>query len=286
METNYLKNPPEQPHDDQEENGQTASLTQRLGGVEYDHKLHSSVEPVYEQTSLHHTISGLIIHNPDQTQLRVDLSAYKGLGSGETRNLRNALLETYQREAQTEYGTSLLTESTQYIKSISWVTLKNSEVQNDASQLQASIRGGILQGSFLRKSQEAQSEIFYQQHEALLYAIDNASFRSLHSEHENLKKPSIPNNHSGETLMNKHTTDPIERALSGNTLLSQTGISTARLIDQNENITPGDNPETLNDLLAGHHQQTEILKLMLQKQNESKQSTATETANPQNELDL
>lgn len=283
METKPLNNTHEPIDNTTVKEGQTLSLTQQLGGVEYDHKLHSSVEPIYERLSGHNNvISELIIRNPNESQLRIDLSTYKGLGSRETINLRNALVETYQREAQTEYGTSLLTETAQYIQKASWVTLKNSGIMNDASKLQMSLANGILQGSFLRKSKEAQSEIFYQQHEALLYAIDSAKPQSLHPESDVRTNLGITYNNSGKAHLNNQTLDPIERALSGNTLLSPAGIAQTYFIYTNENVTPNASSATLNDLLSGHKQQKEILTLLLQKQNESNQSL-TATSDTQNE---
>lgn len=149
--------------------------TADLGGTDYDTQQHSTVEAVYEKDRQHrNSVVGLKIHNPDNSQLQIDLHTYNSTGVSATRDARDALLLTYEREASTDYGTSILTQNAQYYKEMSWVTLKNTETMNDSSKLEASLIAGQLSGSFLRKSPEAQSEIFYQQHEMAQEAVNRA----------------------------------------------------------------------------------------------------------------
>jgi hypothetical protein len=150
-----------------------------LGGTDYDTSQHSSIEPIYEKDALNQpSVVALRIHNPDNSQLQINMHAYKSLGAGATRDLRNALLTTYEREAATDYGTSVLTQNAQYFKEVSWFS-KNHGTLNNPMLLEASMLAGQLSGSLLRKSNEEQSNILYQQHEAMQEAV----YRALHKAH-------------------------------------------------------------------------------------------------------
>jgi|GEM_PF-3297307 len=83
--------------------------------------------------------------------------------------------------------------------------------------------------------------------------------------------------------MNNQTLDPIEQALSGSTLFSQTDISQAQIIHANQDVISSLKPSTLNELLGGHAQQAEILARVLEKQNEVAQKN-TSVSDDQNEL--
>lgn len=171
-----------------------------LGGTDYDRSLHSTVEPIYEKDALNQTtVVALKIHNPDNTQIQINMYAYKSLGAGATRDLRNALLTTYEREAATDYGTSLLTQNAQYFKEVSWAP-KTYETLNDPTMLEASMLEGQLSGSLLRKSIEEQSNIFYQQHEAMQEAVNRALVNTAHIEFTADTKPPI----TLQDLLNKH----------------------------------------------------------------------------------
>lgn len=233
-------------------NNQRLSPTD-LGGVNYDTRERSTVNPIYGKDSQHQdSVMALTVHNPDNSQLHIDLTDYKVLSPGQTRDLRIALMETYQREASTGYGTDQLTQTAQYFKSIQWVVLKDADTLHDSAKLEQSFVNGELSGSFLRKTPEEQSKIFNQQHNELLESIDRA-----------LNK---------EIKMDNKPIDPIVESLSGQRLFDEVDVSRVQIMAP-EKADPSKNPATpspttLNELLDGHKQQDQILSLVLQKQTE------------------
>lgn len=158
-----------------------------LGAVSYDRSKHSTIEPVYDESSHHQLMIGLKIHNPDNSQLGIDLREYKIPGDSQTNDLRTALLETYQREVLTDRGTEILIQNAQYFKSVSW-TIKNADILNNPEKLESSLIAGELHGSFNRKPPEVQNQIFYQQHEAMQEATERALAKSAHANNHSEKK--------------------------------------------------------------------------------------------------
>ncbi|PKO47042.1 MAG: hypothetical protein CVU29_03680 [Betaproteobacteria bacterium HGW-Betaproteobacteria-22] len=144
-----------------------------LGGSIYDTNKHSTVTPSWQAKAHSHELTGLVIHNPDGSKLAVNLSEYKShFSQSDTEQLRHNLLRTYQREAETDYGTSTFTQNAQFFKEISWEVLKQNDVLNNPAKLESSYIEGRLSGYFLHKSDVEQSNILYQQHDAMQDAID------------------------------------------------------------------------------------------------------------------
>ncbi|MDD2832375.1 MAG: hypothetical protein PHD12_00015 [Methylotenera sp.] len=146
-----------------------------LGGSIYDTTIHSTVTPTWQTKAHGHgqELTGLIIRNPDYSELKVNLSEYKShFSKSDTEHLRDILFKTYQREAETDYGTSMFTQNAQFFKEISWEVLKQNDILNNPSKLETSYIEGKLSGYFLHKSDIEQSNILYHEHDAMQDALD------------------------------------------------------------------------------------------------------------------
>lgn len=157
-----------------------------LGGAEYDKSLRSYVEPLLspETAASKSNLIGLRIHNPDGTELIVNMHQYIGSEAIATDKLRNALHEVYKREADTEYGTSVFTQNSKYFKQISW--LSPDEANSLSNETQQSLIKGELSGNVYDKTPEIQNDVLYRQHNGMQQAVEKSATQLLN---QNTIKP-------------------------------------------------------------------------------------------------
>lgn len=149
-----------------------------LGGINYNETLKSSVEPIFGKSvsNTNEVMTGLLIHNPDNSEIVVDMSQYQDNRNGvsTTKELRHALYEAYQREASTESGTSTFTQNAQYFRQVTWLSPHELDVSSNSPDVEQSLIRGELSGSMLNRSPEEQSALIYRQHDAMQESVNKA----------------------------------------------------------------------------------------------------------------
>lgn len=172
-----------------------------LGGAEYDKSLRSYVEPLLnpDTTASKNNLIGLRIHNPDGTNLNVNMHQYTGTEAIATEKLRNALYEVYKREAETEYGTSVFTQNALYFKQISWMSPE--EANNLLNETQQSLVKGELSGNVYDKTPENQNDVLYRQHNEMQEAVEKSAAQQLN---KNTFEPDAKQSITLQDLLNTH----------------------------------------------------------------------------------